>query len=261
MDDGVFKRRIYPWEAVRALISVLRDKEDTSEVFRMLDAIDKPAQERNFQRFSTTEVGRKVLSEKRNLCDILSNQESLQHLPSNSLGHAYLMFLKTEGLSLEGLQKEMDASDIDHSDFDEDRLRFLYRCRHSHDLLHVITGYGRDYIGELALLAFTYQQSKLRTFALLSSFGLITAYRKYPGLPALTVVREAHRIGKTERSLFFADWESLIEKPLDAIRQEYGIQPPRHYLSIASKSNARDRIYREKLNQELENSLSHDRAA
>lgn len=261
MAEDVFKRRIYPLEAAGALFGILRNKESTSDVFRMLNAIDGPVQERNFQLFRATETGRRILSEKRNLCDALVDRNYLRGLSAGSLGRAYLEFIEREGLSPEGFQQEMQASGEDNSDLDEDRHRFLYRCRHTHDLLHVVTGYGRDFIGEIALLAFTYQQSKLRTFAVLSSFGLITAYRKYQGLPARAAVMEGHRIGKTERSLFFADWESLFEKPLEEVRREYGIEPPQFYLSFADEAEARDCVYRDILIKRRKNAMRRDRAA
>ena len=40
-----------------------------------------------------------------------------------------------------------------------------------HDLWHVTTGYGRDALGELSLLAFTYAQEKIEGIGAIVLYG------------------------------------------------------------------------------------------
>ena len=74
-----------------------------------------------------------------------------------SLGQHYYDFLKSENISAEGL---VDASEKGLSGLRElsnEEVEFHQRQRDAHDLWHVLTGYGRDALGELCLLAVTYR--------------------------------------------------------------------------------------------------------
>lgn len=244
-NDNAFNNAIRPIEGAKALAGFLRNKEATSEIFKMLNAIDGPVYERNFHRFCATETGREILAEKRDLCETLSDHERLAALPEGSLGRAYLDFITREGLSAQGFQKEMDESGEDLSTLDDARRLYINRMRHTHDLFHIITGYGRDFVGELGLLAFTYQQSRVRTFAIMLQFSIIKARKDFPGLPVGAVVREGHRIGKAATAIYAADWEALLARPLAEVRAGFNIQDPSLYLSIAAESAARDQAYRE----------------
>lgn len=243
-NDNQFNRDVRPIEGAKALAGFLRNKEATSEIFKMLNAIDGPVYERNFRRFCAAETGRAILAEKRDLCAALSDRERLAALPEHSLGRAYLDFVTREGLSAEGFQKEMDESGEDLSGLDDARRLYINRIRHTHDLFHVLTGYGRDFVGELGLLGFTYQQSRVRTFAIMLQFSIIKARKDFPGLPVSAVVREGHRIGKAARALYAADWENLLARPLDEVRAHFNIDAPATYLAIAKESAAKDAAYR-----------------
>ena len=48
---------------------------------------------------------------------------------------------------------------------------FFRRVRDLHDLWHVLTGYGRDPLGEVCLLAFTYAQTRLTGLGAIAFLG------------------------------------------------------------------------------------------
>lgn len=244
-NDNEFHREIRPIEAARALAGFLRNKEDTSEIFKMLNALDGPVYERNFRRYCATPLGRRVIEEKRDLCATLSDRDALRALPEGSFGRAYLNFVETEGLSAEGFQKEMDESGEDLSTLDEARRLYINRIRHTHDLFHVLTGYGRDFLGELGLLGFTYQQSGVRTFLIMLQFSILKAKKEYPGLPARAIVREGHRLGKAANKLYAADWEALLAEPLEKVRADFDIKLPALYLKHQREAAEMDKSYRQ----------------
>lgn len=244
-NDNMFDTTIRPFAFARALAGFLRNKESTSEIFRMLNCIDGPVYERNFRRFCASEAGRQALVEKRDLCATLSDRDMLRALPDGSLGRAYLDFIEREGLSAEGFQREMEQSGEDFSRLDEARRRYTYRSRHTHDLFHVLTGYGRDFIGELGLLGFTFEQTGLRTFAVMLQFSMLKAAKDFPGLPVRAVVREGHRLGKQAALLYQADWEALLSQPLQEVRRDFNIEQPALYFKVKEESAARDRAFRE----------------
>lgn len=243
----LFQPRIRPVKALNALAGFLRNKENTREVFRLIAALDGVPAERNFQAFKASPVGVRILGEKLDLKDALMNRDALAALPAGSLGRDYFDFVTREGLSADGFQQEMDATGERFSRAGEDRRRFIYRLRHSHDLFHVLTGYGRDFIGELALLAFTRQHNNSRAFIFLILAGYFKARRDYPGMPVWACIREGAQLGRAANNMVNADWESLLVKPTSVVRRELNIGAPRRYLAIQSGAELLDRRYREDL--------------
>ncbi len=242
-----FSRRIKPFTALVALARVLRDKEATHEVFRLTAALDGPIAEKNFRRFEASPVGARVLAEKTDLAYLLADRDQLAALPSGSVGRAYLDFVTREGLSVEGFQQEMDSTGENMERIGEDRARFIYRARHSHDLYHVLTGYGRDFVGELSLLAFTRRINNSLGLGALVIGGLFKGWREYPGLPVWACVREGARLGAAAEDLLCADWEALLELPLGAARARLKVGAPKRYLAIQAGAEAVDRRLREAL--------------
>lgn len=242
-----FRPRVRPFTAIGALFRFLKNKEATHEVFRLVSALDGPVTERRFQKFRSTPVGVQVLREKRDLATALKDRAALAALPEGSLGRAYLDFATQEGISPEGFEEEMNATRESFARAGEDRQRFIYRFRHSHDLFHVLTGYGRDFVGELGLLAFTRHHNRSRAFIALIFAGYFKAIREYPGLPIRACIAEGGRLGRASGDMTNIDWEALLKRPLSEVRAQLNIGVPKRYLTIKLGAEAIDRRYRELL--------------
>ncbi len=242
-----YKPRVRPLKAAKAMIGFLRNKEATYEVFQLVRALDGPIVERNFRQFRASPVGQRVLKRKQDLLHTLSDRNSLAAMPEGSLGRAYLDFITREGLSAEGFQAEMDATGENMDKLGEDRARFIYRFRHTHDLYHVLTGYGRDFVGELSLVSFTRRQNNSRGLAVLVFFSRLKAMRDYPGLGVNACISEGLRLGRQAGNLMNADWEALLRMPLHDVRKQLKIGPPRRYLAIKTSAELLDQRYREDL--------------
>ncbi len=243
----MFDARIRPFAALAATFRLLRNKEATHEVYRIIAALDGPVQERNFKQFEATDFGNRVLTEKFDLLDTMSKRDKLATLPVGSLGRTYLDFITRENLTAEGFQEEMDASGESYTHAGEDRQRFNYRSRHIHDLLHVLTGYGRDLIGELSLLSFSRQRTDSRGVLLILFFGYFKARKEYPGIRAKACMNEGARLGREATGLIDADWETLLADPLDKVRKQLNIGVPENYLAIKDRADVLDRQYRTQL--------------
>ncbi|MFQ5562501.1 MAG: Coq4 family protein [Parvularculaceae bacterium] len=248
--DGVelrFSKRMKPFAAVGAMANVLRNKEETSEVLRFIESLDGPAHERNFLKFKATETGARILRDRINIIDTLDDYDRLETLAPDSLGRTYLAFVKREGVSAGMLQAEMENSGEDLSHLDEDRVRYLYRVRQIHDIIHILGGYRRDLIGELAVMTFTGAQYGGKSFPIL--VGLLSARAKidFHGLPVWGCMNEATRVAKAAKSVFNADWEAYMAKPMDEVRADMNFAVPTLYHSIADRSEARDLETREAL--------------
>ena len=241
------KPKIRPIQAVQALRRLMKNKEDTVQVFKLARALDGPVSERNYQTFRQLPIGQTVLSEKRDLARALMDRGHLATLPEGSLGRAYYDFVTREGLSPEGFQKDMEASGEDLTRYGEDRMRYIYRFRHAHDLYHVLTDYGRDELGELSLLAFTSAQSGYRSFRLISFFGGLKARGRYPGIKIGPLIKEGARLGKAAQDFSHTDWEGMLSDPLDQVRLMLNVGRPEHYLAIKQGAEQIDQNYRAQL--------------
>jgi ubiquinone biosynthesis protein COQ4 len=213
--------RLRPLKAMRAF-RVLRDTGDTRQVFVILRAMRGRALIDTFRRFAQSALGQKVLAERRDLFPVLTDHEALRKLPDGSLGRAYLAFMEEEQLSAQGLVQASETWEDDPMPPDIDLFRA--RMRELHDVSHVVTGYGRDPLGELCLLAFTYRQ-----FGNLGRLLIVAmAWRQIPKRGRAAVF-EAWRNGKSCAWLGDKDWEALLARPLDQVRRELSLTLPVRY--------------------------------
>lgn len=211
------KTKVRPLEAAHAVLRLIRDPNATEEAFRVVRALDGGHVERLVERMKTTAAGRRLLAERPNLLDALSDRERLAAMPEGSLGRAYLAFCDREGITPGGL---IEASESDERDrFSEEVLYIGDRLRESHDLWHVVAGYRTDLAGENAVLAFTASQTGSNGVFVLAASGYVASWllnRDVGTGRALT--REAWKRGKRAAWLPEAYWEELLEKPLDEVR-------------------------------------------
>ena len=221
--------RLHPIAALRAVRNLMSNREDTHQVFLLIEALRGKTTLRQFARFRQTETGRAVLGENRRLLDRLSDRASLAALPAGTLGRAYYDFMAAENLSAEGL---VEASRIERPPASDDVTLFRERGREMHDLLHVVTGYGRDPLGEACLVAFTYAQNRLKGLAVIAVFAARRIARSRPGQPVRRAVFEGYRHGRSAGWLPGADWEALLAQPVEAIRAQFAVKPPTCYRTI-----------------------------
>src|SRR3546814_1634902 len=80
------KRRIRPVEAFSAMKVLLRDKEDTAQVFRIVEALAGNSYYHHFRRFAESEGGRRILASRSNLLEHLRDRDRLARCPIGSLG-------------------------------------------------------------------------------------------------------------------------------------------------------------------------------
>lgn len=235
---GPGKRRLQPLVAWRAVKALLADKEDTGQVFVAIRAMSGPSDDRNYRRFARDPMGRRILAENRSLLNMLSDQTALAALPAGSLGRAYLDFVQGENLSADGL---VDASEAGRQNyFLPDQQLFSDRIRDMHDLWHVAAGYGRDGLGELCLLAFSYKQLGNLGIALIILMGARAGAKDNPGAGIWAAIREGYRLGRQAAWLPAADWERLLGLPMETVRQELGLHAPVRYRQALAHVHARE---------------------
>jgi len=213
--------RLHPLDAIRA-IRLLLATGDTRQIFVILRAMRGRAMIKTFRRFAQSRVGHRVLAERRDIYPVLTDRAALRALPDGSLGRAYLAFMEEENLSAQGLVQASQSWETDPVSPEVELFRT--RMRELHDVTHIVTGYGRDPLGELCLLTFTYRQMGNLGRIMIVGF----AWSKLPKR-ARAAVFEAWRNGKRTHWLAGEDWEALLVRPLEEVRRDLSVPAPALY--------------------------------
>jgi ubiquinone biosynthesis protein COQ4 len=224
--------RLRPLKALGAVRRLLRDPDDTRQVFIVLQALRGRSGQRSFRRFRATTEGRAILSERRTLLPYLQDRQALARLPQGLLGRTYLDFMTVENLTADGLVEASASPERDAAP--EDVRLFQNRTRDMHDLTHVITSYGRDPLGELCLLAFNHAQSSQLGVALIVLMGMTRLGHGPRGRAARAAVVQAWRNGRTAAWLSGQDWEAMLVEPMESLRNRLRIAEPTRYRAVMS---------------------------
>ncbi len=222
--------KIQPLKAWRHMRNLIADKEDTEQVFHIVEALSGKSFINNFNRFVSTEAGRRELSRRTFLPPMLDDHETLRRLPEGTVGRAYVDFMEREGLTAQGLVDESLKFRSKAREFDDDYQWFANRLRDTHDLFHVLTGYNRDGLGEASLLAFTYSQQPGPGILFIAYMGCRTIRKVAP--PEARIMAcfwEGKRNGAAAAKIVEQDIEALLREPLDEARTRLRIRRPELY--------------------------------
>jgi ubiquinone biosynthesis protein COQ4 len=217
---------------------LIADKEDTAQVFHMSDCLPSPRSQRLAAAFCNSDRGQALMASEPYLPDILDDHDTLLATPAGSVAHAYVAFMRREGLSAAGL---VEASTLPGRKSYLDQMQwFMDRLRDTHDLAHVLAGYGRDALGEQCVLGFTDGQFHDRTDWFIAWIGALEfSARVKSKAPVLRAVAEAQRNGCAALPIFQEDIRALLAEPLEAARARMGIRSPTLYLRSHDRLRAR----------------------
>ena len=96
----------------------------------------------------------------------------------------------------------------------------------------MLSGYGRDPLGELCLLAVTYCLLSNPGFLLIILFGGKHVNKLNPNIKIWSAVREGFRHGRNMAWLPGVDWKEVLPRPIDEVRSMLNIQTPEIYQDI-----------------------------
>lgn len=217
-------------KAWRHFKELVKDKENTAEVAKIFEALPWRGVYAAAKAFLSTERGQRIRASEPSLVPILDDHASLRRLPQDSVAHAYCDFMESEGLSAQGLVDELDKYRPAHMFFKDQVDWYFRRLRDTHDLMHVLTGYGRDALGEQCVLAFTYSQQPALAHLFLGYAGALEiAKRDRVKVPVFRAVREGQKLGRACPRLAEMPIRELLAMPLDDARKLLNITPARYY--------------------------------
>lgn len=216
--------------AVKNFRLLLKDKEDTSLVFKIFESLPSKDFITRVESLSLSDQGEFLRRTEPSLPEILDDHETLRKTPKGSVAHAYCDFMETEGLSAAGLVAESERlGRPKHTDLVQ---WYSERSRDTHDLFHVLTGYGRDALGEQCVLLFTHGQSPSQGHLLIGYAGAANIKKMVWGskAPVMGAVMQARRTGKGAPRLIDQPIRELLKQPVDSVRKALNIPVPSKYL-------------------------------
>jgi len=222
--------RLEPLRALRALRELIKNPDDTSQVFTIIEAFSGGATARMLERFRSTESGRRILESRTSILTTIRDRAYLESLPDGSLGRAYLAFLDREGISADGLVEASIAGEQGYASEVQEVEAMKNRMRDTHDLWHAVTGYHGDVFGEASLLAFSVAQTRNPGIALIVFGAIVRAH----DLELTKMIVRGYREGKRCAFLPSLEWEELLPLPLEEVRARLSIEPVPAYEPVRS---------------------------
>jgi ubiquinone biosynthesis protein COQ4 len=164
------------------------------------------------QRLQRSEEGRRMLSKRPSLQGKELDLAALERLPEGTLGHGVARYFRDNKISPFETTLEL-KNDID----------FIgKRYRETHDLLHVLTGYGTDVVGEMELQAYALGNLGIRTAVLILVFGTLEHFKvSRPGVGRSEYLRRlwaAYRRGRASQQFLDVWFEEQWETPVATLR-------------------------------------------
>lgn len=138
---------------------------------------------------------------------------ALELLPEDTLGHEYAHQLRCQGLTPDSL--------IDPNPITSPQDYVTHRQRENHDIVHVLTGFGVDMVGELGLMAFNLAQNRSPLAAMLIFGGMLSALQNDEALEGLlTDLSRGFDLGLKAECVIAQKLEDGWERPLADWREE-----------------------------------------
>jgi ubiquinone biosynthesis protein COQ4 len=206
-----------PFRTIKALYSVaqlVRDPHKLNEVFEIADALaTAEALDPVIHRLRKAESVDRAFADKHR---IVVSIPTLRKLPEGTLGRALAEHMIAANLDPRSIPTLPSSTDMDY---------FRAHLYETHDIWHVVTGFGTDFVGELGLQGFYLSQIPSPLPSLLLAVGFLRSaiYDHALAEPLVEEIVRGWTLGRATPPLFGARWDELWELPLAEVRRRVGM--------------------------------------
>jgi len=200
---------------LKLLAAIGRSGGDLANVADLVDSfLDSPQMADCVRRFRSVPGGAALMDDR--YPPLQPDIDQLLQLPTDSLGHRYASLIRQLGYDPEFFRPRP---------IDTEARWLTQRIATTHDIHHVISGFGTAPEGESGVLAITAAQIGFPAYVLLTSASQLAAFRlqteRFEGLSR--AVAHGMGIGRQARCLAAVRWEEGWERPISAWRSELGL--------------------------------------
>ena len=209
------KQRLQSLRMVASLAAFLKKPSELDSVFGVVGSLQDSPLATQMQRHLLADPAMAALVAEQ-WRPVPVDMGLLANLHEGSLGRTYAEQLQRLGLTPESL--------IDPKPITTPEEYLTHRLRETHDIVHVLTGFGIDGPGELGLQAFNLAQLRSPLAVLLIFGGLLSALQDDKPLePLLNALARGFELGLKARCLITFKLEEGWERPLADWRRELGL--------------------------------------
>ena len=146
----------------------------------------------------------------------LDLDELLASCPPGSVGYTVATHMRSAGLNPNIFRPARVVTAEDY---------VIAHLTETHDIWHVVTGFGNDEPGEIGLVAFYCAHTRTPIFILLLAIGLLNTalYNHALTDERFEAIVEGWNAGKRARSLFGIDWATQWQRPIEEFRRAYNL--------------------------------------
>ncbi|KAL8745622.1 MAG: hypothetical protein Q9190_002253 [Brigantiaea leucoxantha] len=173
-------------------------------------------------------TGRRILRDRPRITSQTMSLTSLRSLPDKSVGRVYASWLDQEGVTPD------TRSSVRHID-DEECAYVMQRYRECHDFYHALTGLPVVKEGEMALKAFEFANTLLPMTGL-SLFAVASMKPIERSRFWNIYLPWALRNGFQSQEIINVYWEEQLERHVDELRRELGIEIPPNIREIRKRA-------------------------
>jgi ubiquinone biosynthesis protein Coq4 len=231
VEEEAVKNPLHLMRAAVGFARVVRDPDRLGEVFEFIDNIvmSERVARPVIDAFRETEDGARALAERPRTGRI--DLDALARLPEGTLGHAFAAHMRALGLDPAALPSREARDDLEYVS------AHLYE---THDIWHVVTGFGADRAGELGLQAFYLAQFPSRVAVGILTMGLANTllFEFDDAGRRMDAVVRGWSMGRRARRILGVDWKALWPLPLDEVRARYAVDVATADALVASLAQA-----------------------
>ncbi len=204
--------RLQSLKMVAGLATFLKDPSSLDSIFAVSNSVkDGPLGEQTVRHLLSNSHFKALVDEGWRPARI--DLQKLQTLPEGSLGHCYADQLISQGITPDTL--------IDPSPVTNANEFVIHRLKETHDIVHVLTGFGVDGISEIGLQGFNLAQNR-SPLAVMLIFGsmLSSLQNDDPLEPLLRALAHGFQMGLDAELVVGRKLEEGWERPLQEWRKE-----------------------------------------
>jgi ubiquinone biosynthesis protein COQ4 len=203
---------------LQAYVTIVRDPNRLGEVFELRNAIAVPAVLQQMAEFFARDAqGAAALRERPRIGKL--DLHALAAMPEGTLGHAFGRHMLDAGLDPSALPALPSNTELEFID------AHLYE---THDIWHVITGFGTDVADELGLQGFYLAQFPARLSLAILSGGLLNTLvdpRAFAERDRrMDAIVAGWTMGRAARPFFGVRWAEMWGRPLEDVRRELNVK-------------------------------------